>query len=167
MKKPTELNTWTTPKHNLIIGVDPGVSMGVATKNRGAKEYNQLITLNFWACVSYFEELKKDVENNNQSIKDILVVIENPNFNRPVYFDNKRTTNILTALKAAQNVGSNKRDATLIIDKCKLLGFEVIPVVPRKGALSKVTAETFNQLTGYSKMCSQHARDAAMLIIGY
>ena len=64
-----------------------------------------------------------------------------------------------------QGAGSIKRDCQIWED---FLAEEQIPfagVPPRKN-LTKIPARSFACITGWSGRCSQHARDAAMLVFG-
>ena len=62
-----------------------------------------------------------------------------------------------------QGAGSVKRDATIWEDFCKDLGIRYEAVPPHKG-MTKWSAETFANITGWQGKTSEHARDAALLV---
>ena len=136
----------------LHVGIDPGVHVGFATSQN--KKLLQLRTLDFWAAVAELEQLAQ--------LYALHVYIEDPNANRPTFYK-AGADNAKKREKISQNVGANKRDAILLIEKAELLGVKVVAIPPRK---SKLTAVGFQQLTGWQTVCSQHARDAALLVFG-
>ena len=60
-------------------------------------------------------------------------------------------------LKIAQNVSANREAALRIVIYAQQLGFKVIQVEPKT---TKVDPILFQKITGYTKRCSNHARDA-------
>jgi hypothetical protein len=140
----------------IYIGIDPGIHTGVAVWDSKQRIIREIKTMNFWDTIALI---------NNYRIHTPTVVIEDPSGNKPVFVkDLVGQHKALT--KKAQNVGSNKREATLLIEYCEREGFRVLPVVPVKKRGAKVSADHFKKLTGYVKSTSQHARDAALLVYG-
>lgn len=139
----------------VFIGIDPGVSCGFALY-KPATGYLWLETFTFWELI---QQLTSHVFNEPRPV----VYIEDPRGNKPVFF---RGLTIKKNNRVAQNVGSNKRDAALIIEWCRDHGFEVVTVTPNSRSLTKLTAEQFNKMTGYEGRSSQHARDAACIVWG-
>lgn len=143
---------WRSPPR-LLVGLDPGISTGMAVLDQRAAAPMRVHTLDFWQTTEYLRELH---ETHGPAL---LVLIEDPNLNRSLYarFDEvagaRRT-------KIAQNVGANKRDAQLLLAFCARLGIETQAVAP----LGKLDAALFAKLTGI-KQCSQHARDAGRLLL--
>ena len=133
----------------IYIGIDPGSSTGVAIWENG--KYSLIKTLEFWEAVTLLMDYLD---------KEITAVIENPNLNPPVF---NRGQDYRQAMKIAQNVGMNKRDAQLWIDFFKRAEIPVIEVKPES---SKWTKETFYNFTGYEGQTSQHGRDAGKLVFG-
>ena len=136
-----------------LIGIDPGVSTGFAIARDG--KIINVKTVDFWDCI----KLLRDMQNMG-----IVVYVENPNVNKPVFYK-RGATNTAMMQRVAQNVGSNKRDAQLIIEFCHRNGIDVRPQAPQRGS-KDVDAKYFQLLTGYTGSTSQHGRDAAMLIVG-
>lgn len=138
-----------------LIGIDPGVKTGFAIYDRTEKEFIYLDTLDFWNAITMIENFKMQV-----GISYFKVIIENPNLNRPTF---NRNQNARSNTRISQNVGQNKRDASLLIQFCKREGIEVQEIKP---TATKKDAEFFSKITGYKGRCSQHGRDAALLVYG-
>ncbi len=137
------------------IGIDPGVKTGYALWRDDTLHVS---TTTFWAMAGTLEQFA-----NIHEPETVTVVIEDPNLNRPVWFNGKGANNHATALKVAQSVGSNKRDAQLLIELAESLGFDVCRIRPTK---QKWNRQTFERITGYTSRTSEHGRDAARLIVG-
>lgn len=111
-----------------------------------------LTTVDIFDCMKelhFWQELTKN---------SLRVYIEDPNLNRPTFL--RKGQSLRAMQKISQNVGSNKRDANLLIDFCKKHDIDCQPVRPVR---KKLCQEDFERLTNYTKRTSQHARDAAML----
>lgn len=65
-----------------------------------------------------------------------------------------------------QGAGSVKRDAQIWEDYLTDLGVDFEMVAPKNNA-TKLTAESFRQLTGWTGKTNEHGRDAAMLVYGF
>jgi len=68
--------------------------------------------------------------------------------------------------RMAQNIGSNKRDCQLLCDFMTELGieFDALKPTPKKVG-GKITKEYFAGVRGFPARTSQHARDAARLVL--
>jgi len=142
----------------IYVGIDAGVFTGVSVRHNWSGELI-LKTLSFWKAFNFINSIIIHSEIN------IVVVIEDVTQNKPV-FSNKLGKNARINLKIAQNVGGVKRETQLWIDYFESKGVEVIRVKPTKKSQTKLDKKIFEKLTGYKGRCSQHARDATMLIIG-
>lgn len=140
------------------IGIDPGVKTGFAVREIRLKTWVILLTLTFWETIDTLTALQEEYQIRK-------VVIEDPNQNKPV-FSKKGVSidEVLKREKIAQNVGMNKRDAQLLITYCEKQGLPIIASSPTKKSLTKLSHEQFQRITGISKRCSGHVRDAVMLI---
>jgi hypothetical protein len=149
-------------ERKIAIGIDPGVSTGFAVWDIRAKKFSLICTLDFWSTIDKIKEYHSHYGDN------LLVVIENPNGNKPVFFKKGVKSNAM-AIRVGQNVGSNKREASLLIEYCNINGISVKEVVPKgsKNKKGKVTKEYFAKISGYTERTSQHGRDAGMLVVGY
>lgn len=134
---------------SLIVGIDPGVNTGLALYAPLLKEYEAVKTLGVVEAMLSVQRLA--IEGR---IK--LVVIEDARLRK--WFGNK-------GREALQGAGSIKRECAIWID---WLNHNAIPyrVVSPQGKGAKVNAERFAKLTGWTQRTSEHARDAAMLVLG-
>lgn len=148
--------TWAAKvsEHDCFVGIDPGVHTGVAITDHRAGYLLQLHTLDFWATTELLLQLF------DQHAERLLVVIEDPNVHKSLYADKDKIKGE-ARVRLGQNVGANKREASLLIAYCQRKGIRVEPTRP----LGKIKAEAFELQTGI-KHGSQHARDAARLILG-
>ncbi len=64
-----------------------------------------------------------------------------------------------------EGAGYVKAHCAVWEDFCKVVGIPY-ELVPPKNNKTKVSAEYFRMLTGYSERTNEHERDAAMLVIG-
>lgn len=150
---------------SISIGIDPGKSTGYAISIN--KKLTMLATISFWECVDMLYEVPEE------SKPFCKVFIEDPNINRPIFmkpgvFKGKGSekSEQLMMQKIAQNVGANKREASLLIELCNKLGIEVVPCQPTKKSMTKLNSEQFNKLTGWVGRTSSHSRDAGILVFG-
>lgn len=134
--------------YDIYVGIDAGVNTGVAIYHKNDKSL-QLYTMNIYDAISKVIELS--------TTHRIYVVIEDAR-QRKYYGSNAGT-------QALQGVGSIKRDCTIWDETMQSKGINYIMVHPIKGG-TKLDANIFKKITGYSNRCSSHARDAAMLVYG-
>lgn len=140
----------------LYIGIDPGVHTGFAVWQSNIKMYRYLETLNFWSTIDFLQTFIRE------GLKQVtLVVIEDPNMNKPIF--KQAGLSNMDYQRKAQNVGMNKKEASLIIDYCKRekLDFEIV-----RPSTAKWNHDFFKAATGIKKRCSQHVRDAVKLVHG-
>lgn len=138
------------------IGIDGGTHTGFAVYDNESKEFVAVKTLNFWAVYDFITKI--------YTPENALIVIE--------YLPPKQTVyaRVYSATQKGrdrfnQNVGSVKRETSLLIERFESLGYEVRKVKPIKA--KKWTAEQFQRYTGWKEKTSQHGRDAARLIYFY
>ncbi len=132
-----------------VIGVDPGVRTGVAEFDRKARAW-KLYTSDFWQLYETFRAYEFPA--------DLLVVVEDPARNRPVF---DRGVTGRRRLHVAQSVGGVKREATLLIEGLRRVGVAVIPVAPVRA--QKWDAAALAAAIGYTRATNEHERDAARL----
>ena len=142
-------------KKRFYVGIDPGVNTGWASWDSESKQFLNIYTTNFWDCITALKLLPKEI------VESCCVIIEDPNLNRPTF--DRPGQNNFAMRKIAQNVGSNKRDAQLIIEWLEANKFEVIKVKPTTG---KWDSKTFKSITKWEGSTNEHGRDAAKLIFG-
>jgi len=137
----------------LIIGIDAGVDTGFAVYSRKLRRLIVVSTIDFWTAYDAVRSYPR---------KDVAVIIEAPQMNRPV-FDRDSADSHKKHGRLAMNVGSVKRESQLLAEGLRRDGYLVIEEKP---STQKWTAEYFKRITGWDKRCSQHARDAAKLVFG-
>jgi hypothetical protein len=138
-------------KKSIFIGIDPGQSNGYAIRHDGVLK---LRTLKLYEL---FEEL-----NSIAGLRaEILVHVENPNL--WTYFKNSARAD-----DRLQGAGSVKGTYSHIAEFLKDRDIDFVGLRPDKARNAYGEAknrELFNKVTGYTGVCSTHARDAAMLIV--
>lgn len=147
-------------KPRYIIGVDPGVHTGIAVYDRESNRLDLLRT-----CTA--ERATETVSNlvdvyTGFGGQPVLVKVENPSFNLPVFNQGERL-NDRALLKKAQNVGMNKRDATILINQLAAAGVDVEGIRPSR---KKWSTDFFRSVTGWQGRTNQHERDAARVCWG-
>lgn len=142
-------------KKVIYIGIDAGVHNGWAVWDSRKHDFIELKTLDFWPLIDEIEKLEGS---------DVVVYVEDPQQNKPVFY--RKGTNSKMKQKIAQNVGGNKAYAQLIIRYLQIANIKHFCVRPSKSTMTKLNADQFQRLTGYSGRCSQHARDSACLVFG-
>lgn len=152
-----------------FVGIDAGRSTGWAIWDATDKKFVELCTLTFWETIKKINDMTYLCEAN---LDRYVIVIENPNLNKPTWgrkiLRKGKWIDMPTPMhdRVSQNVGMNKRDAQLLIEYCKLHLIDCMEVNPRNSQ-TKLTANAFKNITGYDgSRCSQHARDAAMMVFG-
>lgn len=136
----------------VVIGIDPGASCGIAW--RVGKQPMQVKTVSLMQCFAMLAQIVQQ-----HGVARVKVWIEDARMNRPVF---DRGQSRKATLKIAQNVGSVKRDTDLLEQHCRLLGLSPMMIRP---TTAKWTTQQMLAATGISRS-SQHARDAAKLIVG-
>lgn len=136
-------------KPHLHIGIDPGVTTGLAVWDVNARD---LVALHSLDVAQAFEQVR--VAKMGGRLAHVWVEDAR-----------KRTWFGVKGVEALQGAGSIKRESAIWESVLQLLGVDYTMVSPQaKG--SKLDAEQFRRLSGWSSRTSQHARDAAMLVIG-
>lgn len=137
------------------IGIDGGTATGFAVWDRVNKEFEDIQSLNFWTA--YHLIVKK------YEVEETEIFIEDPSQNKPVFIKRYDPKTVRTALKIAQDVGGVKKESEKLAEGLELAGFEVKKIRPSS---AKWTDKHFKQVSQYKGSTSQHARDAARLVIG-
>lgn len=133
-----------------IIGIDPGVQCGFAVWNRSIRQFDVIETLSFW-------EVMERVQAYNAPETKLIVEVAH---HAPTFRHLKAEGgNAHTLSKIARNVGQVTREAQLLVEGLKRLGYAVAEVKP---AGKKDQAE-FKRITGWAKRTNQHERDAALM----
>ncbi len=131
---------------SVIVGIDPGSNTGIAIYRAGALAELQTIDPH---------QLPETIER----IAPARVVFEDSRLQSHTW---SRKTSAAAQLKIARDVGQIDAWCRLIVATCGRLGIPAHGISPKhKG--SKLDAEQFAQLTGWTGRSNQHVRDAAAL----
>lgn len=137
--------------YKFYIGIDCGVNTGVCAWNKPGQNIAFLDTV-------MIHEAMELVRGWNLKYPDsIFVRVEDARLRK--WFGKDSNAKM-------QGAGSVKRDAKIWED---FLTAEKIPfeMVSPKNNKTKLTADRFRMIAGYTKRVSEHARDSAMLVINF
>ena len=135
------------------IGIDPGVDTGFAIWDSSAKCFKFIGTLKIHEALNRVAvELCSD--------KPFRVVFEDARKRK--WYGNNTDEKDRARLQGA---GSVKRDCSIWEDALTDWGVSFHKSAPKNG-ITKMDADYFRKLTGYTKRTSEHGRDAAMLVFG-
>ena len=138
----------------ICIGIDPGTHTGVAVWDTRLGRFLNLETLPIHQAL--LDVLQWHVACLQQKEK-MEVVFEDAR--QRTWFGYENTD------AKKQGAGSVKRDCSIWEDFCKDFDIPFQAKPPVKGA-TKVSADYFKMVSHYKGRTSEHARDAAMLVIG-
>lgn len=135
-----------------FIGIDTGTKTGFAVWD--GKRFLEIETLKLWQALDRVRAMKEQGE-------DITVVFEDARQRKWI----PREKNISQYRGKMMGAGSVKRDAVIWEEFCIDNGIKFFSVPPGKG-LTKWSAQTFAEVTGWQGRTSNHGRDAALLVYG-
>lgn len=145
-----------------FIGIDPGVNTGFAVWKSEACNPGYFELLTTWSFWETIEALETYHVRSYLEEEELLVVLEDPNQNAPVWVRPGQQGR--THVKIGQNVGMNKRDAQLLADYCFRKKINIVLRKPQPGSMTKLSAESFKNITKFTRRTSEHSRDAGMLV---
>ena len=135
-----------------VIGIDPGKNTGFAVFDKKLGKMAVVKSADFWGVFGMVQ---------TYPVNSTKVVIEVANTLK-VWSEGKSgisLSKIKTASKVGANVGGVRREAQLMSEGLKRLGYMVKEVHPR----GKVDADKFKRVTGYTGRTNEHSRDAGMM----
>lgn len=135
------------------IGIDPGTRTGLAVWNGGT--FTEVTSLPLHAALLRVRDLR-----DHLGCKGIVVVFEDARL-RKWY----GTATARQDRARLQGAGSVKRDCAIWEEALTDWGIEYAKVAP-KNNYTKMTADAFRRLTGWTERTNEHGRDAAMLVWG-
>lgn len=135
-----------------FIGIDTGTKTGFAVWD--GKCFLEIETLKLWQALDRVRRMKEQGE-------DITVVFEDARQRKWL----PREKSISQYRGKMMGAGSVKRDAVIWEEFCIDNGIKFFSVPPGKG-LTKWSAQTFAEVTGWQGRTSNHGRDAALLVYG-
>lgn len=143
------------------IGIDPGQKSGLVRFNLKTKEFDFIKTTDFFGVYEYVL---------SQKPKDCILFIE-AHYLLPAIFGKytafmKGPRGVMQGLpivmKIAKNIGSNNREASLLVEGIRKKGFTVIEYVAKE---PKWNSECVAEYLGANKRMSEHCRDAIRAVI--
>lgn len=140
--------------HSCIIGIDCGVKTGLCVWSTKRKQIEQLLTMPIHQAMDVVKTWK-------EFPGDIFVRVEDARLRKWI----PRQKNEKAERGRREGAGSVKRDAKIWEDFLTDMGIPFEMVAPKNNK-TKVDAEYFKKLTGWTKQTSEHARDSAMLVVG-
>lgn len=131
-----------------FIGIDAGTHTGVAIWDKQEKRFAKIVTTSILKAI--------DIVRRYNIEDEVQVRIEDARKRR--WFGN-------SGRERLQGAGSVKRDCAIWEE---FLNDEKIPymLIAPKNNSTKMSADSFSRLTGYSGRTNEHNRDAAMLVFG-
>ena len=142
----------------ICIGIDPGTHTGVAVWDTREGKFLSLETLPIHRALEKVKELSHPFWHIDKLYHDDIQV---------VFEDARQRTWFGKGDVSAkmQGAGSVKRDCSIWEDFCKDYDIPFQAKPPVKGA-TKISADYFKMVSGWTGRTSEHSRDAAMLVIG-
>lgn len=135
------------------IGIDPGTLTGVAVSEGGRLVYVHSMALH------YAMQFVRGYHTAGQ----VMVHFEDARLRR--WFGKMDAKQARYGAAVREGAGAAKRDAAIWAEFLADLGIPHRAVKPAPGT-TKLSAEAFERLTGWTARTNEHARDAAMLILG-
>lgn len=155
MKAVNRQATKLFPMSKIIVGIDPGTHTGLAVWNGGT--FTEVTSLPLHAALLRVRDLRDRLGFKGNGI---VVVFEDARL-RKWY----GTSTARQDRARLQGAGSVKRDCAIWEEALTDWGIEWHAVAP-KNNYTKMTAEAFARLTGWTERTNEHGRDAAMLVWG-
>lgn len=140
--------------YSYLIGIDPGVNTGICIWSTRTKEIMQLQSVPIHKAMETVKIWK-------EFPGDIFVRVEDARQRKWIPWQK----NEKAERGKRDGAGSVKRDAKIWEDFLTDIGIPFEMVAPKNNK-TKVRADYFNKLTGYTGKTNEHARDAAGLVIG-
>lgn len=140
-------------KKRYKIALDCGRKTGVAIMDNLRGAVVNAVTLDFWRAHDFI------LDSFSPDTAEIVVEFLNP---RAALYARTFNETQKGRDKFAANVGSARRETSLLIERFESKGFEVKCVQPVRKA--KWTQREFELKTGLKVRTSEHARDAARLL---
>lgn len=143
-------------KYIYYIGIDTGTNTGICVWNRKEKFIRYIETMPIYKVLSEVERWHRHTEGG------VFVRLEDARLRKWI----PKQKNERAERGRREGAGYVKAHAQ--IWEQFLTDYNIpFELVAPKNNKTKVTQAYFNKLTGFNDKCSQHARDAAMLVIGF
>lgn len=135
----------------LYIGIDTGKHTGFAVWDSLERRFLSIETI--------------PIHRAMERVKDFDLIAQSHGTEIHIFIEDARQRKFFTGnvTAKAQGAGSVKRDATIWEDFLTDYGFKFTMVAPAKGC-TKWSPDYFSKVTQWTHRCSEHARDAALLV---
>lgn len=140
---------------SLIVGIDPGVTTGVAVWDRTARVLTSVGSMTICAAMEHVKSLHQGV--------GVEVWLEDAS--QRTWFGNADARQEKYGAGIREGVGSVKRDCSIWREFCEMHKISYKAVKPASGA-TKWTAEQFALRTKWQGRTNNHGRDAACIVWG-
>ena len=131
-----------------FIGIDVGTHTGVAVWDKSEKRFVEIQTTSILKAMEIVKKYEKS---------DIVQVRLEDARKRKWFGDSGR--------ERLQGAGSVKRDCVIWEEFLNDRKIPYMLIAPKNNS-TKLSAESFKKITGYSGRTNEHTRDAAMLVFG-
>lgn len=138
-----------------VIGIDPGVSTGIALMGEGGK-LARLETMAIDQAMDLVRELNAAGRVDHAVFEDARL---------RTWYGGADARQARSGPGIREGIGSVKRDCVIWSEFLGRQGIPFIALKPAAGS-TKWSAEQFKAATGWVGRTSNHARDAAVLILG-
>lgn len=136
----------------ILAGIDTGVHTGVALWDTAEKRFLSVTTTGIVRAMDLIRETAA-------SGKGVTVFLEDARLRKWI----PREKSLSQFKGRAMGAGSVKRDSAIWEEFCKEYRIPVHLIAPARNT-TKLSAEAFSRITGWTLRTSSHARDAAMLV---
>lgn len=132
---------------NILIGIDPGVHTGFAIYDGNT--------------------LSLDTLSITRAMGKIIALMQQPDTHLHIFIEDARRRKWFgnAGREKLMGAGSIMRDSRIWEDFCQEQGLCYTLIAPQQNR-TKLSAEQFQRITGYTGQSSEHNRDAAMLVFG-
>jgi hypothetical protein len=141
----------------LLIGLDPGVSTGLAVWDLATQRLTAVETLAIHVAMDTVR---------SHLAADMLAGVRFEDARQRTWFGGADARTARSGAGIREGVGSVKRDCTIWQDLLGELGVPFDAVKPAAGS-TKWSAAQFRSATGWTARTSEHGRDAALLVYGF
>lgn len=137
-------------KSALAVGIDPGVKTGIATALNG--DLQSVASMTITAAMEFVLSIKD--QNPTLYIEDAR---------KRTWFGGADDRMARSGAGTREGVGSIKRDCSIWEQWCieQRIAYHLIHPAANK---TKLDAQTFGRITGWTAKTNEHGRDAAMLV---
>src|ERR1044072_1780664 len=141
--------------YNYLIGIDPGVKTGICIYSKDDKQIRRL------DCIKINEAMETVKFWHTSWPGNVFVRFEDARQRKwGPWQKNEKAERGRRA-----GAGSVKRNCSIWEDYLKSIGVPFEMVAPKNNR-TKVTADYFKKLTGWTERTNEHERDSAMLVYG-